>query len=334
MLWSAYVDAYLRALRLQGGELNVAKARDILGRFTRYCDPVLLENVTQAMYVGFLARRQQDKSRSRRGADGELLTLSNATLNGDIRYLNAAFAAALPPTDEHPDRLGVAPEGWRAPKRKRLRELERLPKSLTQDAFAKVFEAARHAKRPGLNPAQWWQTFFLIAYVTGLRCKELRQVKRPSAEHLALGELPLPAEIDKRGIEHKLPIPPGAVNAIRNMPESPDGLLFSWPFCPRWFYATLHQFQTKAGLPTGDHGLPHDFRRTKCTELIRAGHSMPLIQREMRHSTLDMVMRYTGAISEEQKTAVAELPLPEEVGPLMKSTVDDPQLCLAFPEEF
>lgn len=311
MLWHAYKDAYLVWLSLHGGDLNVAKARDTLGRFTRYVDPLTLEQIDNPTYSRYLVRRRQDRGRC--GA-----ALSVATINGDIRYLNAAFSAALPPDDEVPDRLGlIESDSWRPPRMKLMREPRKRPKCLTQDLLGQVFDACQHAQTPalsGISAPEWWFAFFLVCYLTGVRCKALLDLPRPTEEELQHGVLRVPAEKDKADGERCFFLTPEAVTTIRRIPASADGRLFAWPHCRRYFYTVLHRFQTRAGIPPTNHGLPHDLRRTKGTELVKLGCSLPLVQRELGHSNPAVTERfYIGQISEAQREAIAALPLPEPV---------------------
>lgn len=325
MLWHAYKDAYLEWLSLHGGERNVAKARDILGRFTRYVDPLQLEEIDNSAYTKYLVRRKQDAGR--RGA------ISAATLNGDIRYLNAAFVAALPPDDEHPDRLGlVDSKDWRPPRMRLLREFRRAPRCLSQHAMQRVFDACLFATTPvvpGTTPVEWWIAFFLVCYITGARCKALLELARPSEEDLAHGVLRVEAEEDKSGGERTFYLIPEAIEMIRRLPMSADGRLFAWPYCRRYFYTVLHRFQTRAGIPVTDHGLPHDLRRTKGTELVKAGCSLALVQRELGHSTPSVTEKfYIGQISDAQRQAISSLPLPAPVRRHCTKSSLENQLCL------
>lgn len=321
MLWSTYKDAYLDRLSLHGGRHH-EKGLEILGRFTRYADPVYLEDIKQQTYLGYVARRKKDLSRR-----DKTKAISVSTLNGDIRYLNTAFAYAQAPTNENPDYLGMVDDpDWRAPCLKLLREPKRRPHTLSVLVLDNVFEACHHAITPvisGFSAPEWWQTFFLVAYVTGVRCGALLALPRPSIEDLAAQILRVPADVDKSDEERAFHLTTLAVERIRRLPLNADGTLFAWPHCRRYFYTVLHKFQLAAGIPRGDHGLPHDMRRTKATRLIQGGAPLPLVQREMGHSSPAVTAKcYVGEIQQEQRAAVDALPVPT-----LKRTG---QLCLAF----
>lgn len=315
MKWTAYQDAYLAWLSLHGSESHAIKAHEKLVVFTRYLKllrddtgkPVVeLEQLNNSLYTQFLARRKQDPGKK---PDTKI---SVATLNGDIRYLNAAFSMALAPTNEIPERLGLAAPGWSAPHMRLLKEPKRRPHALHPSALDRLFASCTFATRPLLgDPCTWWQTFFIVAYTTGLRCKALLSIPRPSADDLTDAVIRVPAECDKSFEERAFHLHPIAAGMIERIPVDPSGRLFAWPNCRRHFYRTLHKFQTRAGTPVGDHGLPHDLRRTKATVMIQGGASLPVVQRELGHADVAVTARhYVGQVTEEQREAVKRLPMP------------------------
>jgi len=315
--WTAYRELYLARVALQGSESHHRKATEVLHLFTRYVvdrpEPNSklvrsLEDIDNSVYTRYLARRKKDPGK----AKGTLLSV--ATLNGDIRYLNAAFAIALRPTNEFPDRLGVADPGWDAPHMRLLKEPKTRPRSLTESHLGRLFSACQQAARPsipGVTPEVWWQTLFLVAYTTGLRCRALLAMPRPSEDDLDSETIRLPAEFDKSQEERAFHCHPQVAEMVRQIPSSPCGRLFAWPHCRRYFYTVLYQFQTAAGIPDIEQVSPHDIRRTKATMLIRMGHSLPVVQRELGHATPSTTARfYVGEVTDAQRAAVKALPMP------------------------
>lgn len=315
MKWTQYRDAYLAWLSLHGSETHAYKATEILKVFTRYLGDIRdahdrpidqLEQIDNSVYTKYLARRKQDRGKQVGSK------LSVATINGDIRYLNTAFSMALAPTNQEPDRLGLAAPDWRAPHMPLLKEPKRRPRSLHENALQRLFAACTFATRPGLgDPCVWWQTLFLVAYTTGVRCKALLMMPRPTDEDLADSVIRVPAECDKSLEERVFFCHPTVAGMIDRIPVDPGGRLFAWPHCRRYFYTQLHRFQDAAGTPRGEHGLPHDLRRTKATMLIRQGHSLPVVQREMGHADAAVTSKhYVGVLTNEQREAVKSLPMP------------------------
>lgn len=305
MLWIAYKDAFLRRTSLHGGSRHLEKAREVLGRFTRYCDPTYFGDVTQAVYEGYIVRRKSDVSRKTNAP------VSIATLNGEIRYLNTCFeyARQLKLAD-----LGVS-EDWRPPRIKRLRQPKRRPRTIAPDVMDRVFDSCKFAKQPqipGCTPGQWWQTLFLVNYVTCMRCEALLGIPRPTDEQLAHNELLVPAEVDKSGTERLFWIPDEVVAAIRRMPAKPGERLFNWPFGRRYFYTIADKFQKAAGLTKSEKALTHDFRRSGCTQMLRGGANVVTVQRQMGHSDPKILAdSYAGDITDQQIEAVRTLPLPK-----------------------
>jgi integrase len=289
-------------------------------------DPSTLEGITNRNYIAYLTRRKAENGRT--GAP-----LSPATLNGDIRYLNAAFAAALAPDAYHRDRLGLVEDPtWQPPRMRLQREMRRRPTCVTQDAFGRALDACKFATipaHPDCPASHWWQTFFLLSYITGIRSGAMLEIPRPSEEDLALRILRVPAEDDKSDGERAFFLTDEAIWAVRRLPISRDGKLFSWTKCRRYFYTILHRFQSRAGIPPNDHALPHALRRTKGTELVKLGCPLPLVQRELGHSSPQVTARYyIGEISEQQRTAVAALPVPETMRRMASGKSQEDQLCL------
>lgn len=300
MLWIAHKDAHLQRLSLHGGRKNLTRATEVLGRFTRYCDPVDAWDVDQKMLETYFSRRKQDISRKTKKP------ISPATLNAELRYLKPCLQALG--KDRH------APDDWELPTLRRFRELRRIPRGVGANLLTQVLDSCRFARTPklrGCSAEQWWQTFYVVGYVTGLRCEAMREVPRPHAEQLAARELWLPAELDKADSDRVMYLTDQAVQMIERLPGVAGERLFSWPHSVRYFYRTLHAFQDAAGIPLASHVLPHDLRRTKATNMVAAGVSLPLVQREMGHSTPVLTEKYyVGALSVQQRAAVNSLPVP------------------------
>lgn len=322
MKWTAYRDTYLSYLTLHGSVTHARKAREVLTIFTRYLrdirddrgQPIVeLEQLTNSVYTQYLARRKQDGGKKR----GTLI--SPATINGDIRYLNTAFSMALAPTNREPNRLGLAAAGWDPPHSKMLKEPHPRPRVLNEKGLERLLSACSHATLPrieGCKPSVWWQALWLVAYTTGLRCKALLTMPRPTPEDIEASTIRLPWTADKSGQERVFHLHDVVAELIGRIPHSPDGRLFAWPHCREWFYAQVHRMQSKHGIPRVEHATPHDMRRTKATNLIIAGQSLAIVQREMGHADPAVTARhYVGLLTNERRDAVKALPMPSLVKP-------------------
>lgn len=308
MLWSALKDAYLQTVRLHGGTRHVERAMDVLGRFTKYMDPFEVRDCTESMLVEFMIRRKKDPGRKSE-------FLSPASLNCDLRYLNHCFKFAAERFSN--DQLGVS-EYWKPPRLKRFKEPKRMPRALSTDAIDRLFAACEKAHLPkltGIPAPDFWRAFWAVAYSTGLRCKALLEVRMPSESELAENTMPLPAESDKCFSDRSTVLMPFVVPLIRKLGIPAGNLLFPWPCGRRWFYATVHKFQDKAGIPRGDHALPHDLRRTKATNMIKLGASLPVVQRQMGHASPEITARlYVGQVTKEERDFVNRMPEPANKG--------------------
>lgn len=304
MLWIEFKDSYLEWLSVHGGDHHVAKAREVLGRFTRYMDPVELSSIDRQVLHHYLARRKKDPGRRKEDP------ISPVTLNGDITYLNMIFAYLK-------DELGLREAGlstdWRVPRLKRVKVPKRKPRGLSREVVDKVFAACEFAKRPmieGVSPCIWWRTFFYLALITGIRVRGLLGIPRPSEAELADNELFLSAELNKSGADQIFYIPDLMVTLIRQLPCQPGEVMLDWPNKKNCFYSTLRRFQTQAGFKIGEFATPHNFRKTLATWMIKGGAPITMVQRQLGHSTPTVTQNYIGDVSDEQKQAINNIGVP------------------------
>lgn len=306
MLWSEFKDSFLDWLGVHGGELHVAKAREVLGRFTRKMDPVQLSSVTQMTIHAYLAKRKGDPGR-KAGT-----TVSAATLNGDICYLNMAFHYI---EEIGRDALGL-PVDWKIPKAKKLRLAKRIPVSLAQNEIDATFAATRHATKPepaltGVPAAQWWTTFLLLALFTGIRKTGVLSLRRPDDASLNAGELVLEWSSNKSRADQTIYLPPICVEAIRRMPAAPGDVILHWPHGYRTFYVELQRFQEAGGVSPDRKTTPHQFRKTMATAMVRGGAGLSVVQRILGHSSPGVTQSfYVGLLTGEQRHAVDGIPIP------------------------
>lgn len=329
-LWADYCAEYLERLKLDSPR-HYLTGKDVLDRFTRIVSALWVKqqqedcgitvwpqdlriiDVTFRLYQAFIAIRCE--SPGRRGPK-----LSKATLNKEIAYLNTVFRYAQQPTEQDYDWFGAAPPGWKPPRMRRFKQPKRKPKSIELPLLERVFAAARHATTPnlpGIDNATWWQTFYCVALVTGLRREALLTMPRPTELDLAVALLRLPAESDKESEDREFHLPKEVVAMIRRLPISACGRLFAWPFGVRHFYRSLEKWQLAGGIAKEEKALPHGLRRTKGTLLTKAGHNLALVADEMSHASIETTRKhYIGMLTPERAEAVeqlfAKLPVPEE----------------------
>jgi integrase len=330
-LWSDYCAQYLDRLKFESPR-HYLTGKDILDRFTRivaamwvkqqqeelgikvWPEDMRVVDVTFRLYQAFIAIRCESPGR-------KSPKLSKATLNKEIAYLNTVFRYAQQPTEQDYDWFGAAPPGWKPPRMKRFRQPKRKPKAIELTLLERVFAAAKHATTPnlpGIDNATWWQTFYCVGLVTGLRREALLSVPRPSEKDLDAGILRVPAECDKESEDREFHLPAEVVAMIRRLPISADGRLFAWPFGVRHFYRSLEKWQVAGGIAKDEKALPHGLRRTKGTLLTRAGHNLALVADEMSHASIETTRKhYIGTLTDERAVAVEQLfrslPVPDEL---------------------
>lgn len=314
MLWSEFKDSFLAWLSVHGGDLHVRKAREVLGRFTRKSDPVQLGDIDQMMYNQYLAARKKDPG-IRKGT-----TVSEATVNGDIVYLNMAFAYV----DEiGRKRLGLDPD-WQIPRAKKLRIPKRIPRGLSQNAMDNTFLSTKFATMPaiehtGVTPEYWWTAFLCIALFTGIRKSGILALKRPTDEELNQGELFLDWSDNKSKADQIHYLPQILIDVIRGLPAKPGEVMLVWPHGYRTFYEELQRFQLRAGIDLSAKATPHKFRKTLATLMVRHGATPTVVQRVLGQSCPRIAEQfYIGDLSPEQRQAVDRVPIPAALTASMK----------------
>lgn len=302
------------------------RARDILGMFQRLMDPQYFADVNSDLLDRYFAKRKKQRGR-KRNAEGKRKRLSASTLNGDTRYLKGILTFA---TRRYPkSKLGID-DDWLFPIFKRFKEKRRIKKPMEIDRIERFLVACDEARSPHqetCTPGDFWRALFLVGYSTGVRCRGLLMMLRPTDEQLETGLIFIPPEADKSSSERLRVLIPPAIEAIRRLNVQPGQKMFPLPYGIRHFYRVLHKLQEKAGIPCGDHVLPHDMRRTYATQLFKLGTAAPAVQNLMGHEDLKTTMGYVGDLSNEEMAAVRKLPQPK------LSKQKSPQREFAFSED-
>lgn len=307
MFWSEYKDHFLSSLGANGGIFHQSKAGEVLGRFTRYMDPLHVISINQMTYNNYIVRRKQDPG-IKRGT-----VISNTTLNGDKAYLNLAFAWV--DSEDGPGRAAIGvPLDWKVPHAKKTKVNKSRRKGFKEEHINRVLESCIHARKPlipGVRPQDWWLTFWCVDLFTGFRKRAILNLPRPSDQELNSGEIVLSHEWNKSGCDQDTYLPPVLVEWIRHLPSKPGDVLLPWPHGHKCFYDTLHHMQSKAGIPEAEHIMPHGGRALFATGLIKSGASVAIVQQLLGHSTPDLLMRhYLNDVTPEKRQAVDRLPVP------------------------
>ena len=131
---------------------------DALNHFERLIKPHRIGTIKAQTIDEFVVQRREECGQH----DNKV---SPATVNKELRHIRAA--------------LRIAHE-WgylaHAPRVRMLKEPKKLPRYVTPEDFAKIYQACDSAKRPGklpFSPEDWWRALITFAYMTGWRIGEI-----------------------------------------------------------------------------------------------------------------------------------------------------------------
>ena len=177
-----------------------------------------------------------------------------------------------------------------------------LPKPLSQRSDRILQEELR--KRDGIV-----YKAILLMRLTGLRRREIHELKVDSLKKLPGGEWILHVPLGKLHNERILPVDERTVEIFQEIlrlrgsppptldPETgklaqfvltrPDGRRF----CREVFRYHLEKIEQEAQLD--EHPTPHRLRHTYATEMLRAGVSLPVLMKLLGHRSVGMTLRYT-----------------------------------------
>lgn len=299
-----YESKIASGMRL-GTRRETLTAADHFERITR---PGRLASITTDTIDRYISIRRQEKSKRRKG-----LPVSSATVNKELRHLKSMFR--------------VAHEwNWlpKLPKVRMLREQKHLPRYVTAEHFAAIYEACDVATLPRDVPypaATWWRALLMFLYMTGWRIGEPLALRREDVD-LDAGNAVTRAPDNKGGRDDLTPLHAVVVDHLRGL-SSFDPMVFPWPHDRRTLDTEFHKIQKAASihLTCRDEGAPdhehtdachrygfHDLRRAFAT--ANAETLTPdALQALMRHKSYTTTQRYIN-ISRQLNRAVAGLQVP------------------------
>ncbi|MFO7907713.1 MAG: tyrosine-type recombinase/integrase [Pirellulaceae bacterium] len=200
---------------------------------------------------------------------------------------------------------------------------EWVPRPMTREHFATIFEACTHADMPkGLpyEPGDWWRALLMFAITTGWRKEEILQLRREDLD-LDTGKVKIRALDTKGGRDDIDYLPEATLDLIRRIPSF-SLLLFPWPHHLRTFDVEFHRIQKEAGInlpcvyqyehectETCRYYGMHDLRRAYATENCD-GMPLPVLQKKMRHKDIQTTMRYVG-MADKMKQAANSVFVPD-----------------------
>ena len=253
----------------------------------------------------FIAKRRKESGKKR----GSLV--SPATVNKDLRHLKAAmrkarrwgYVAAVPDFDME-------------------KEPGKLPRYVTPEHFAALYEACRHAKMPAdvpnVDTANWWRGLLVFIYMTGWRIGAVLALRR---EDLSLDEgFALSRHDDNKGKrDAQVPLHPVAVEHLRRLRHF-DVCIFPWNYDRTTLQNEFRRLQQAANinLPCrGSHKHTdachaygfHDLRRAFAT-MNADRMTGDALQHLMQHRSYATTQRYIN-MTRQLNEAVAALHVPD-----------------------
>jgi integrase len=171
---------------------------------------------------------------------------------------------------------------------------QRLPRPLTTEQDQTLQQEFLRRNDLGANA-------FLLIRHTGMRIGECADLSYDCQRALAPGEWAIHVPLGKLKTERMVPIDASVGELVQRLrffrsldPLRADGRLLARPSSKnalvRQLRDHLHQVCFSLGLSTGI--VPHQFRHTYATEMLRAGVSFPVLMKLLGHTNPEMTMRY------------------------------------------
>ena len=254
--------------------------------FERIIAPVRMDAINSRTIDAYVAKRSAEQGAKRESV------VSKATINRELRHLKAA--------------LNVAHD-WRylntVPKIRLLKEAKRVPRYVTPEHFAAIYQATDNATRPkcsNCTTGEWWRALLVTAYMTGWRLGELLSLRRDHVD-LEAGVAVLVAEDTKGKRGERLPLHPVVVEHLQCIADFRP-LVFYIDLNRRFMWEEFNHIQVaaKIHLPCdGRHKHTprchtygfHDLRRAFAT-LNAEKLSADALQVLMRHKSYQTTQRY------------------------------------------
>ena len=204
---------------------------------------------------------------------------------------------------------------------------QRLPRPLTNEQDQTLQQEFLRRNDLGANA-------FLLIRHTGMRIGECADLSYDCLRALAPGEWAIHVPLGKLKTERMVPIDASVSELVQRLrffrsldPLRADGRLLARPSSKnalvRQLRDYLHQVCFSLGLST--RIVPHQFRHTYATEMLRAGVSFPVLMKLLGHTNPEMTMRYVDvALTDLQREFHQARSHPKYLIPQLK--VSSPQL--------
>ena len=260
--------------------------RYALNNFERLVKPKYVRSIKTETIDEFIAKRREERG-LKPGSK-----VSPATVNCDLRHIKMV--------------LRIVHE-WKhlpeVPKIRMVREPKKVPRYVTPEHFAAIYNACHVAKRPApanFTTEEWWQALIVTAYMTGWRIGDLLGLYRDNVD-LDAGVAILEADDTKGKRGEVVPLPEVVVEHLERLAGF-DDMMFPVEQDRRVLWSEFERIQAEAGIHLTCHGKHehtpschlygfHDLRRAFATmnaERLTAD----ALQALMRHQSYTTTQRY------------------------------------------
>jgi integrase len=276
--------------------------------FERLAKPKKVATIKTSTIDGYKAKRRKEAGKKVGSS------VSPATVNKELRHLRAILNKA---------------HEWeylpKMPKFVMIREPKKLPRYVTPDHFAAIYNACNVAKFPEDLPfpaGDWWQTLLAFTYMTGWRISEPLSLRREDLD-LEKGVAITRAADNKGKRDDLVPLHPVVVEHLRRI-ASFEPVVFPWYYHRATLWAEFERIQTEAGICLDCHEKHehtarchvygfHDLRRAFAT--VNAETLTPdALQALMRHRSYSTTQRYIN-MAQQLNRKVAGLHVPDVLKP-------------------
>ena len=276
-----------------------------LNQFERVIKPKRVAAIKTAMIDDYVARRRLEPG-LKKGS-----VVSPATVNKELRHIKAV--------------LRVAKDwGYLAdvPRMRMLREPVKIPRYVTPDHFAAIYEAAGVATCPkasNYSPTAWWRALLTFTYMTGWRISEVLALRWDDVS-LDNGTAITRHGDNKGRRDDLIPLHPVVIGHLRRIIDF-GPLVFCWPHTHRRLWEDFGKIQVAAGIDLPCHEQQHehspachrygfhDLRRAFATVNAETL-SADALQSLMRHKSYQTTQRYIN-MAEQINRSVEKLYVPE-----------------------
>lgn len=302
--WAEFREKYDRDIASGMKPQTRRCTMEALNHFERIVKPVKLLGIKTETIDAYIAERRQEPGVK------EGSTVSLATINKELRHIKAVLRVA---------------HDWeylpKVPKVRMLKEPKKLPRYVTPEHFAAIYDACDQATYPNdlhCSPADWWRALVMFAYMTGWRISEIMALRKDDIDWTA-GTAKTCAEDNKGGRDDVVPLHANVLEHLKDVVGF-GPMVFTWNRLPRSMRDQFHAIQRAAGIKLACHGSHrhsdtchvygfHDFRRAFGT-MNADRMSGDALQSLMRHKSYQTTQRYINA-ARQINQAVADLFVPE-----------------------